>query len=145
MPHASIGSDVIVGFPGETEADFQETLAVMRAARFDHIYAFKFSARHDTPARDYPDQVPEAEKADRLARLHALHESILGEHLVLARRFAEAGTLLLKGERGLVAIRGGDAPIIQDARGRLVKLYEAWGKPEEAAAWRSKLKPATAP
>jgi tRNA-2-methylthio-N6-dimethylallyladenosine synthase len=80
VPEIAISTDIIVGFPGETEADFQETLAVMRAARFDHIYAFKFSARHDTPARDYADQVPEAEKADRLARLHDLHESILTEH-----------------------------------------------------------------
>jgi serine/threonine-protein kinase len=66
-------------------------------------------------------------------------EGILGEHLVLAGRFTEAESLLLGSERALLAARGEDAPVIQDARTRLVQLYEAWAKPAEAEAWRSKL------
>lgn len=72
-------------------------------------------------------------------------ESILGEHLVLARRFGEAEPLLLGSERLLVASRGETAPIVQDARGRIVRLYEAWGKPDEAARWKSRLQPGMTP
>lgn len=84
----------------------------------------------------------------RQAALPATHfliassQGILGEHLTLAGRYAQAEPLLLKSERDLVAARGEDAPIIQDARNRLVDLYEAWGKDEAAARWRAKLAPA---
>lgn len=79
VPDIAISSDIIVGFPGETETDFEDTLEVLRKARFDQIYAFKFSARSDTPAAKYDDQVPEAVKADRLARLFELYEGIVLE------------------------------------------------------------------
>lgn len=78
VPAISVSTDIIVGFPGETEEDFAATLHVMRTVRFDHIYAFKFSGRSQTPAADYPGQLPEPEKAERLARLHELHGTILG-------------------------------------------------------------------
>ena len=68
--------------------------------------------------------------------LIASSESILGEHLVLERKFAEAEQRLLSSEQKLVAARGEEAPVIQDARTRLVKLYEAWGKADQAARWR---------
>jgi eukaryotic-like serine/threonine-protein kinase len=71
--------------------------------------------------------------------LIASSESILGEHMVLAGRYGQAEELLLKAEKDLVVARGEEAPIIQDARGRLVKLYKAWGKKEEAERWRAKL------
>jgi len=71
--------------------------------------------------------------------LIASSQSILGAHLVLARRFLEAERNLLEGEAALVEARGESAPIIQDARKRLVQLYEAWLKPDEAATWRSRL------
>lgn len=70
--------------------------------------------------------------------LIASSESILGEYLTLARRFAEAEPLLVGSEQALVASRGETAPIVRDARERLVALYEAWGKPREAAAWNAK-------
>ena len=69
----------------------------------------------------------------------ASSESILGAHLALAGRFAQAESLLLPAERKLVAIRGDDAPVVKDARTRLVALYTAWGKPGEAARWRSRI------
>ena len=72
--------------------------------------------------------------------LIASSESILGEHLILAKRYPEAEARLLAGEAALVKARGEEAPIIQDARKRLVSLYTAWDKPAEAARWRAKLK-----
>lgn len=71
-PDIALSGDFIVGFPGETEADFQDTLALVRAVGYAQAYSFKYSARPGTPAADHPDQVPEDEKADRLARLQAL-------------------------------------------------------------------------
>jgi hypothetical protein len=66
-------------------------------------------------------------------------ESILGEHLAIARQFERAEALLLPSEKGLVAARGESAPIVQDARRRIVRLYESWGKPDEAAKWKALL------
>jgi serine/threonine-protein kinase len=71
--------------------------------------------------------------------LIASAESILGEHLILAKRYEEAERHLLAGEKGLVEARGESAPIVADARKRLVKLYEAWGKPDQAAQWKARL------
>jgi tRNA-2-methylthio-N6-dimethylallyladenosine synthase len=77
VPEIALSTDLIVGFPGETDADFQATLDVVRTVRFDHLYAFKFSPRTITPAAALPDQVPEGVKSERLDRLLALHEENL--------------------------------------------------------------------
>jgi len=74
VPRIALSTDIIVGFPGESDADFEATLAVVREVKFDHLYAFKFSPRAITPAAALPDRVPEAVKAERLARLLALHD-----------------------------------------------------------------------
>jgi tRNA-2-methylthio-N6-dimethylallyladenosine synthase len=71
-PDIATATDLIVGFPGETEADFQATLDLVRAAGFANAYTFKYSRRPGTPAADMSLQVDEAEKDDRLARLQAL-------------------------------------------------------------------------
>jgi serine/threonine-protein kinase len=71
--------------------------------------------------------------------LIASSESILGEHLTLAGKLPQAERLLLDAEKALVAARGESAPIVRDARTRLVKLYERWGRDAEAARWRSAL------
>jgi threonylcarbamoyladenosine tRNA methylthiotransferase MtaB len=71
LDRPAFSTDVIVGFPGETEADFQETLAACREVGFSKIHAFPFSARPGTDATTYPDQVPPEVKHDRLARLAA--------------------------------------------------------------------------
>ncbi len=65
----AITTDIIVGFPGETDADFLETLSLMEEVGFDGCFAFKFSPRPGTPAADLPDQVPESVKAARLSRV----------------------------------------------------------------------------
>jgi tRNA-2-methylthio-N6-dimethylallyladenosine synthase len=75
VPGISVSTDIIVGFPGETEEDFERTLDVMREVKFDHIYAFKYSPRSDTPAAGYGGQVPEPEKVERLAQVLELHEA----------------------------------------------------------------------
>ncbi|HET9498657.1 MAG TPA: MiaB/RimO family radical SAM methylthiotransferase, partial [Marmoricola sp.] len=69
MPEAAITTDIIVGFPGETEADFAETLHVVREARFSAAFTFQYSKRPGTPAATLPDQVPPDVVRDRYERL----------------------------------------------------------------------------
>jgi tRNA-2-methylthio-N6-dimethylallyladenosine synthase len=76
MPEAAITTDIIVGFPGETEADFEQTLDVVRAARFASAFTFQYSKRPGTPAASMPGQVPKAVVQERYARLIALQEQI---------------------------------------------------------------------
>ncbi len=71
LPAAAISTDIIVGFPGETEEDFQETLALAQKAAFSKIHAFRFSARPDTPAARMPDQVSPEVIRGRSERLRA--------------------------------------------------------------------------
>ncbi|HEY2724152.1 MAG TPA: tRNA (N6-isopentenyl adenosine(37)-C2)-methylthiotransferase MiaB [Pseudonocardiaceae bacterium] len=76
MPDAALSTDIIVGFPGETEADFQATLDVVRAARFAQAFTFQYSPRPGTPAAEMADQVPKAVVQDRYDRLVAVQEEI---------------------------------------------------------------------
>ncbi|MBK8446402.1 MAG: tRNA (N6-isopentenyl adenosine(37)-C2)-methylthiotransferase MiaB [Micropruina sp.] len=69
MPHAAITTDIIVGFPGETEADFAETLRVAQASRFAAAFTFQYSIRPGTPAATMPDQVPKQVVQERYERL----------------------------------------------------------------------------
>jgi tRNA-2-methylthio-N6-dimethylallyladenosine synthase len=71
-PDIALSSDFIVGFPGETEADFRSTLALLREVRFAQAFSFKYSPRPGTPSADWEDQVEPAVKAERLTRLQAL-------------------------------------------------------------------------
>jgi tRNA-2-methylthio-N6-dimethylallyladenosine synthase len=74
-PDIALSSDFIVGFPGESEEDFARTLALIEETRFASAFSFKYSARPGTPAADSAQQVEEAVKTERLARLQALIES----------------------------------------------------------------------
>jgi tRNA-2-methylthio-N6-dimethylallyladenosine synthase len=76
MPDAAITTDIIVGFPGETEADFAETLDVVRRARFAGAFTFQYSPRPGTPAAEMADQVPKAVVQERYERLVELAEEI---------------------------------------------------------------------
>lgn len=69
MPHAAITTDIIVGFPGETEADFQQTLEVVEQAQFANAYTFQYSKRPGTPAATMDDQVPKDVVQERYERL----------------------------------------------------------------------------
>src|SRR5215472_5240668 len=83
----SVTSDIIVGFPGETEADFDDTLSLLEAAGYDGVFSFKYSPRPNTSAAVMPDAVPEEEKGRRLAILQerqrliqtARNEKLVGE------------------------------------------------------------------
>jgi tRNA-2-methylthio-N6-dimethylallyladenosine synthase len=79
IPDAAISTDIIVGFPGETDADFEATLDVVRAARFANAFTFQYSPRPGTPAATLPDQVPKAVVQERYERLVTLQEEISWE------------------------------------------------------------------
>ncbi|GIR31015.1 MAG: hypothetical protein CM15mP45_03110 [Deltaproteobacteria bacterium] len=66
MPEGTISTDLIVGYPGETEEDFQKTLEMMQEVRFDLIYAFKFSIRPGTRAAEEENQLSDQIKSERL-------------------------------------------------------------------------------
>ena len=70
MPHSTITTDIIVGFPGETEEDFQETMQITTDLRFLAAYTFQYSKRPGTPAAEMPDQIPAEVVAERYTRLH---------------------------------------------------------------------------
>ena len=103
-PDLALSSDFIVGFPGESDADFQATLDLVERTGFAQAYSFKYSARPGTPASALPRQVPEAEKDARLAALQALlqrqqlafNQSSLGRRMAVLfdRRGKHAGQLL---------------------------------------------------
>src|SRR5437879_12915733 len=76
VPGIAISTDVIVGFCGETEAQFGATLDLLRAVRYDQVFAAAFSPRPGTPAARLPDDVPPAEKRRRLTELLAVQEAI---------------------------------------------------------------------
>jgi tRNA-2-methylthio-N6-dimethylallyladenosine synthase len=76
MPDAAITTDIIVGFPGETEADFEQTLDVVRAARFANAFTFQYSKRPGTPAADMPDQVAAPVVRERYERLVAVADEV---------------------------------------------------------------------
>ncbi|WP_029252607.1 tRNA (N6-isopentenyl adenosine(37)-C2)-methylthiotransferase MiaB [Paraoerskovia marina] len=78
MPDASITTDIIVGFPGETDEDFEETLRVVEASRFTSAFTFQYSPRPGTPAADLGEQVPKEVVQERFDRLLALQETISG-------------------------------------------------------------------
>ncbi len=79
MPDAAITTDIIVGFPGETDEDFEDTLRVVEASRFAGAFTFQYSTRPGTPAASYDDQVPAPVVAERYQRLAALQDRITYE------------------------------------------------------------------
>ncbi len=90
MPGIGVSTDMIVGFPGETEDDFEATMDLVRQVRFQFIYSFKYSVRPNTLAnKRLPDDVPESVKTRRIMALQrlqgemqlALHESMVGDHV----------------------------------------------------------------
>ena len=84
-PGIALSTDIIVGFPGETEAEFEETIALIDEVGFAQAYSFKYSARPGTPAGKLDDQVPDVVKTDRLLRLQKLldrQQSAFNAHCV---------------------------------------------------------------
>ncbi len=79
MPGISITSDVIIGFPGETEEDFTETMKLVSDIGFDGLFVFIYSKRSGTPAAEMEDNTPRSEKVSRFQRLFAMHEASCAE------------------------------------------------------------------
>ncbi|GAA2728482.1 tRNA (N6-isopentenyl adenosine(37)-C2)-methylthiotransferase MiaB [Cellulomonas aerilata] len=106
MPDAAITTDIIVGFPGETEDDFAETLRVVEASRFVSAYTFQYSQRPGTPAADLPDQLPKAVVQERYERLQALQERIsLEENRAQAGRRVEVLVADTEGRKDGASLR----------------------------------------
>ncbi len=85
VPGVALSTDLIVGFPGETEEDFEQTLEMVERVGYDNVFAFRYSPRPGTPAAAMPDQVPPAVKAQRNARLLEVAGRVAGDR---ARRLA---------------------------------------------------------
>lgn len=81
IPRVQLTTDLMVGFPGETEEDFQETMSFAREVRFLDLHVFAYSRRKDTPAASFPGQIPEAVKRDRSERLIALGRELCEKEL----------------------------------------------------------------
>ena len=79
MPNASITSDAIVTFPGETEEEFEETLSLIQNVKFDLVNTAAYSPRPNTPAALWPNQLPETVKIDRLRKINDLVEKTAKE------------------------------------------------------------------
>ena len=103
VPNASLGTDIIVGFPTETDAEFEETYEAMKALRFSVSFVFAYSARKGTPAKRWKDDVPEEVKQQRLQRLLELQTQMANEQRqdmlgqtaeVLVEQFNRDGKLL---------------------------------------------------
>ncbi|CAF0689941.1 tRNA (N6-isopentenyl adenosine(37)-C2)-methylthiotransferase MiaB [Candidatus Methylacidithermus pantelleriae] len=79
IPDITLGTDIIVGFPGETDEDFLQTKELVRRVGFDQAFIFRYSPRRGTPAAEFPNQVPEEVKYQRNYELLALHETLVRE------------------------------------------------------------------
>ncbi|MDF0531474.1 tRNA (N6-isopentenyl adenosine(37)-C2)-methylthiotransferase MiaB [Tsukamurella sp. 8F] len=120
IPDAAITTDIIVGFPGETEEDFQATLDVVERARFSSAFTFQYSIRPGTPAADLPEQLPKAVVQERYDRLIALQERItLEENRKRIGRTVEllvaAGEGRKDGETGRMSGRARDGRLVHFA------------------------------
>jgi len=107
VPGLSVTTDVMVGFPGETQEDFDRTLELFRTARFDQAFMFRYGDRPDTPASAMADKVPEAEKQARFAELARVQNQV-------AREINETHA----GDVFEVLVDGADPKDAEKARGR---------------------------
>jgi tRNA-2-methylthio-N6-dimethylallyladenosine synthase len=100
MPQAAITTDIIVGFPGETEADFDQTVSAVRAARFAGAYTFQYSKRPGTPAAGMPAQVAQPVVQERYERLVDVVEDVaLTENRALVGRHVEVLVVEAEGRK----------------------------------------------
>jgi len=125
-PDAAFTTDVIVGFPGETEEEFADTLRFSREIGFARMHVFPFSPRVTTPAAEMPDQIPESVKADRVKRLIALgdelareyHEAFIGRTVpvLLEERLPDGSMVGYTPEYIHVRVSGGESGKVQSVR-----------------------------
>jgi tRNA-2-methylthio-N6-dimethylallyladenosine synthase len=122
MPQAAITTDIIVGFPGETESDFAETVSAVRAARFAGAYTFQYSKRPGTPAAGMPAQLPKPVVQERYQRLVEVVEDVaLSENRALVGRRVEVLVVEAEGrkdiENGRLTGRGPDNRLVHFSAG----------------------------
>src|SRR3954451_9807000 len=122
MPDAAIPTDIIVGFPGETEDDFEQTLEVVRRARFSSAFTFQYSKRPGTPAATMDEQVPKQVVQERYERLAALLEDITwGENKRLVGERVEVLVAVGEGRKdgrtGRMSGRARDGRLVHFATG----------------------------
>ncbi len=118
VPEVAISTDIIVGFPGESDADFEDTMDVLEQVRFDALFSFKYSPRPHTAAAEYPDQVDSAIASERLTRLQSRHREIQKEIMdaqvgkrveVLFEELKEGGKVAGRSDDGrLVMVEGSE-------------------------------------
>ncbi len=118
VPEATISTDIIVGFPGESEEDFLDTMDVLEQVRFDALFSFKYSPRPHTAAAEYPNQVDPEVASERLTRLQSRHKQIQKESMdaqvgktlqVLFEELKEGGKVAGRSDDGrLVMVQGSE-------------------------------------
>jgi tRNA-2-methylthio-N6-dimethylallyladenosine synthase len=137
IPNVCLTTDIIVGFPGETEEQFQDTLDLVRRVRFDSAYTFVYSPRTGTPAAKFQDNVTQEEKKDRLYRLNELQNQITlesNQHLkdqvveLLVEGHSKTNPEVLSGRtrsNKLVHFKGPDECIGKIVRARVTEI-QTW-------------------
>ncbi len=92
----SLTSDIIVGFPGETEADFEETLSLLASVQYDSVFGFKYSPRPNTPSLKLDDAIPDAEKSRRLTVLQEMQRDL--QKLRNVKHLGEIAEVMVEGK-----------------------------------------------
>lgn len=121
VPNISISTDIIVGFPGETEADFMCTYDLVREVRYNQIFAFIYSKRSGTPASEFSDQIPYKIKNERVNRLLKLHKSISSE--INAEYVGKVYNCLVVSEN-LALTDGGKDIILENANANVLTFQD---------------------
>jgi len=126
-PGTAISTDIIVGFPGESDADFEETMDVLEQVRFEQLFSFRYSPRPHTAAAQYSEQVDPAVASERLTRLQARHTEILDEimdaelgrkHLVYFDELKPNGRIAGRSDDGKLVFAEGSEELL----GRIVEV-----------------------
>ena len=126
-PEATISTDIIVGFPDESEDDFADTMDVLEKVRFEQLFSFKYSARPHTAAADYTNQIPNEIAGARLTKLQSRHTEILDEimdaqmgreHMVYLDELKSGGRISGRSDDGKLFFVEGS----EDLLGKIVKV-----------------------
>jgi len=149
MPHAAITTDIIVGFPGETDADFEATMDVVRQSRFSAAFTFQYSIRPGTPAATMPDQIPKSVVQERYERLVDLvgeiawaeNSKLVGERIEVLFAAGEgrkdAATHRMSGrarDNRLVHVAVPDEPALRPRPGDLAEVEISYAAPHHLNA-----------
>jgi len=131
-PEATISTDIIVGFPGESEEDFAETMDVLNTVRFEQLFSFKYSPRPHTAAQDFEDQIPNDIAGARLTKLQARHTEILdavmdaqmdAEHMVYFDELKSGGRVSGRSDDGkLFYVEGSEELLGQILKVKVTKV-----------------------